>query len=62
MSLRYELRKFCDSLSRPLERWTYRLARVDLQSELNCRKNAFQRKGSKAGGEAMPPLAFDPLR
>jgi hypothetical protein len=35
MGLQYEYCKFWDSLSRPLGQWTYRLARVDLQSELN---------------------------
>jgi K+-transporting ATPase A subunit len=40
MSLQYELCKFEDSLLLPLERWGYRLARIDLQHEMSWRPDA----------------------
>jgi hypothetical protein len=39
MGLRYESCIFWDSQSHPPERWTYRLARVDLQSEVNLARD-----------------------
>jgi len=40
MNLPYEPCKFLDSPLRPLERWGYRLARVDLQHQMSWRPDA----------------------
>ena len=64
MSLLYEPCKFLDSPPRPLERWIYRLARVDLQPEMIRRRNAFQHEramGQRFEGEKLFPPILLPL-